>query len=88
MYNGSCIRAHHAEANAITQAAKLGIPLRGAILYCTHRPCMHCIKLIIQSGITAIVYTHEYHSDQSYDWVMATARKASITVDRWEEVMA
>lgn len=88
MYLGHCIRAHHAEANALMQAAKLGIPVRGAILYCTHRPCIHCIKLIVQAGITSIIYTHDYVTDQSYDFVYKTARAAGITMDRWEEVLA
>ena len=31
--------AVHAEQNAIIQAAKLGISVDGATLYCTHQPC-------------------------------------------------
>src|SRR6478609_210045 len=35
----ACERAIHAEANAIGYAAKVGIPLEGTTLYCTHQPC-------------------------------------------------
>ena len=52
--------AVHAEQNAIVQAAKLGISLDGATLYCTHHPCAICTKLIINSGITRVVYSIEY----------------------------
>ena len=43
--------AVHAEQNAIVQAAKLGISIDGATLYCTHQPCSMCCKMIINSGI-------------------------------------
>lgn len=52
--------AVHAEQNAIIQAAKLGISVDGATLYCTHQPCIICAKMIINSGITRIVYKHGY----------------------------
>ena len=42
--------AVHAEQNAIAQAAKLGISVEGATLYCTHQPCVICAKMIINSG--------------------------------------
>lgn len=87
MYNGHCIRAHHAEANAITQAAKLGIKLDGASMYCTHRPCINCIKLIIQAGIKAVWYIHEYHTDQNFSYVMATAKAAGVHMELWEELL-
>ena len=37
--------AIHAEQNAILQAAKLGISIDGATLYCTHQPCSVCAFL-------------------------------------------
>ena len=52
--------ATHAEQNAIIQAARLGISIEGATLYCTHQPCIICAKMIINSGITRIVYKHGY----------------------------
>jgi dCMP deaminase len=54
--NQSCNQAVHAEANAIAFAAKEGISLKGSILYLTHSPCETCAKLIIQSGISKVVY--------------------------------
>ena len=52
--------AIHAEQNAIVQAAKLGISVQGATLYCTHQPCVICAKLIINSGIKKVIYKHGY----------------------------
>jgi len=52
--------AVHAEQNAITQAARQGIAIDGAYLYCTHQPCSICSKLIINSGIKKVVYIQPY----------------------------
>ena len=48
--------AVHAEQNAIIQAAKLGVSIDGATLYCTHQPCVMCAKMIVNSGIVRVVY--------------------------------
>lgn len=50
----------HAEANAITKVAKSNNSSEGATLYITDSPCMDCAKLIIQAGITRVVYGDEY----------------------------
>ena len=55
--------AIHAEQNAIVQAAKLGVSVEGATIYCTHQPCVICTKLIVNSGITRIVYKEPYPDD-------------------------
>lgn len=52
--------AAHAEQNAIVQAARLGISIDKATLYCTHQPCVICAKLIINSGINRVVYEQGY----------------------------
>ncbi|MCI9031606.1 MAG: cytidine deaminase [Clostridia bacterium] len=52
--------ATHAEQNAIIQAARLGVSIEGATLYCTHQPCVICAKMIINSGITRVVYADGY----------------------------
>lgn len=52
--------ATHAEQNAIIQAARMGICIDGATLYCTHQPCAICTKMIINSGITRVVYQEGY----------------------------
>ena len=56
-----CVRTAHAEQNAICQAAKLGIALNGATLYCKMTPCYTCAKMIINSGIKRVVCEKGYH---------------------------
>ena len=55
--------AIHAEQNAIIQAAKLGVSIDGATLYCTHQPCSVCAKMIINAGIQRVVYQEGYPDD-------------------------
>ena len=59
-----CIRTVHAEANAILQAAREGIPTRGAELYCTMFPCYECAKMIINVGIFLVTSTFDYQDSQ------------------------
>lgn len=53
-------RGAHAEANAIVQAAWLGVSTKGATIYCTLLPCPMCACLIINSGIQRVVYKAAY----------------------------
>lgn len=50
----------HAEANAILKVAKSTQSSDGATLYVTMSPCIECAKLIIQAGISRVVYCEEY----------------------------
>ena len=56
-----CIRTAHAEQNAIAQAAKLGVSIDGATLYCHMTPCYTCAKMLINSGIKKVVVLKDYH---------------------------
>jgi dCMP deaminase len=56
-----CIRSTHAEQNAIVQAARNGVSLKGATLYCKMTPCYICAKLIITAGIVRVVSEKDYH---------------------------
>lgn len=58
-------RATHAEANAIAQAAKHGIPTDGASIYVTLEPCLSCLKLIISAGIREVFYETGFNSGPS-----------------------
>jgi dCMP deaminase len=55
-------RSAHAEANAIALAAKKGVSIEDASIYCTLEPCITCAKLIIMSGIIRWFYEHAYDS--------------------------
>ena len=56
-----CVRTVHAEQNAICQAAKNGISIEGATLYCRMTPCRTCAMLIISCGIKRVVCQRKYH---------------------------
>ena len=45
----------HAERNAIYNAARMGVALKGSTIYVTHVPCADCARAIIQVGITRVV---------------------------------
>ena len=57
-----CVRTVHAEQNAICQAAKRGISIDKATLYCRMTPCRTCAMLIINCGIVRVVCENRYHS--------------------------
>ena len=70
----------HAEANAITKVAKSSNSSLGATLYVTASPCLECAKLIIQAGITRVVYSEEYRITDGVDLL----RRAGIQVEKFE----
>lgn len=53
-------RMIHAEMSAIMDAARLGRPLKEAVLYVTTYPCHNCAKHIVASGIRRVVYIEPY----------------------------
>jgi dCMP deaminase len=60
MEGDHCVRAVHAELNAILYAAKRGISIDGATMYVLHRPCVRCAAMIAQAGIAEVVYAEDY----------------------------
>lgn len=56
----NCFRTIHAEINAIAQAAKNGTSIRDATIYITHTTCIHCFKVLVNTGIVRICYEKEY----------------------------
>lgn len=57
-----CIRTAHAEQNAIANAARFGVALEGATLYCHMTPCYVCAKMIINAGVKRVVCNMDYHA--------------------------
>ncbi|GMT44796.1 MAG: hypothetical protein IEMM0006_0628 [bacterium] len=70
----------HAEANAITKVAKSNNSSEGATLYITDSPCVECSKLIIQAGISRVVYDREYRITDG----LALLHRAGVQVDHLE----
>ncbi len=59
-----CIRTTHAEQNAIANAARFGIALDGATLYCHMTPCYVCAKIIITAGIKRVICNMDYQAGE------------------------
>jgi dCMP deaminase len=57
----------HAEANAITKVAKSNNSSLESTLYITTSPCIECAKLIIQAGISRVVYVEKYRITDGLD---------------------
>ncbi len=57
-----CMRTIHAEQNAICQAARRGVSVEGATMYCKLAPCRTCAMLLIASGIKRVVAEFRYHA--------------------------
>ncbi len=73
--------AVHAEQNAIIQAAKLGVSLENATLYCTHQPCVICARMIINSGVKKVYYKYGYPDE----FALELFRESGVEIQRFEE---
>jgi len=70
----------HAEANAITKVAKSNNSSENATLYVTTSPCLECSKLIIQSGITRVVFVEKYRDESGLNLL----KRANINIFQME----
>lgn len=50
----------HSEENLVANCARHGISMDDCTLYCTHSPCVKCMRLIFQCGITQVVVKEKY----------------------------
>jgi len=66
----------HAEANAITKVAKSNNSSERATLYVTSSPCLECSKLIIQAGISRVVFSDSYRLNDGIELL----KRASIEI--------
>lgn len=67
-----CVRTAHAEQNAIVQAARVGVSIEGATLYCGMTPCATCAKMIINSGIARVICAKRYHAGEESERLFQT----------------
>ncbi|MBN1520719.1 MAG: cytidine/deoxycytidylate deaminase family protein [Spirochaetales bacterium] len=79
-----CVRTVHAEQNAICQAARRGIAIEGATLYCRMTPCRTCAMMIINCGIVRVVCQRKYHDGAESE---AMFDKVGISVEYVENAM-
>ncbi|OGM31604.1 cell division protein DedD [Candidatus Woesebacteria bacterium RIFCSPHIGHO2_01_FULL_44_21] len=69
-----CVRTVHAEQNAICQAAKRGVSIRGATVYCRMTPCRTCAMLLINCGIVRVYCERKYHAGAESEQMFKKAK--------------
>lgn len=83
-----CIRTTHAEQNAIANAAREGVRVNGATLYCHMTPCYTCAKILINSGIVRVVAAKDYHASKRSKEVFKEAGVELVILDSTVETYA
>lgn len=64
--------ASHAEENAVLHCARIGLATKGTRLYCPWIPCSRCARLIIQAGISKVIYDVSFPGNQEErDWAVS-----------------
>ncbi len=74
-------RGVHAEQNAIIQAAFHGISIKGSVLYCTTFPCSICAKMVINAGITQVIF-ESFYADELTEEMF---RGAKVKLGLWND---
>lgn len=69
-----CVRTVHAEQNAIVQAAKRGVSIDGATIYCRMTPCRVCAMLIVNAGIKRVYCERKYHDAAEPERIIRLAK--------------
>lgn len=57
----------HAELNAVLKAAKEGVSLLGSTLYTTLSCCEPCSAMLVQAGVSRVVYLESYRSTKGVE---------------------
>jgi len=71
----------HAERNALDKVAASNESTQGAVIFCTHSPCLECAKSIYNTGITTVYYQHEYRSNDGIEFL----KKTGVHVKKYSE---
>jgi dCMP deaminase len=74
-------RGVHAEQNAVIQAAYFGVSIKDASIYTTNFPCVLCTKILLNAGVTEIIYKDEYEDELS----KCILEEAKLTIRRFKE---
>jgi len=73
-------RGVHAEQNAVIQAAYFGVSIKDASIYTTTFPCVMCAKILVNAGISEVVYKDDYIDPLSNDIL----NESKVTVRRYQ----
>lgn len=69
----------HSETNAIAKVSASTESSEGATMFCTHAPCIHCAKLIYQSGIGSLYYRNTYRDTAGLEFL----EKSGVSVTQY-----
>ena len=58
--NISVCYAACAETRCVCEAARDGIPIKGATVYSTNKPCIICTRVMATAGVSKVFYKHDY----------------------------
>ena len=70
----------HAESNAIAKVSGSTESSENATMFCTHAPCIHCAKMIWQSGIKNLYYRDTYRDNKGLEFL----EKSGVNVTKYE----
>ena len=70
----------HAESNAIAKVSGSTESSEDATMFCTTAPCIHCAKMIFQSGIKNVFYRNTYRDSAGIDFL----EKSGVNVTKYE----
>jgi dCMP deaminase len=73
------LRVVHAEANAVAAAARVGTPLRDSTAYVTAPCCSQCAALLIQAGISRVVWPAGV--ELRADWAASAAEARILLIE-------
>lgn len=75
----------HAERNAIFNAVRIGVSLRGCVMYTQRTPCEECARAIVQAGIARVV-THKKWADDrdAHPRSRAMFAECGIAYEEWD----
>lgn len=82
---GPSIFMEHAERNAITNAARIGVSVKGGEMYVTLHPCDACTRAIVNSGIKEVVLHAEapQQLNEAQKRGAEILRRAGVVVRYW-----
>ena len=69
----------HAESNALMKVASSTESSENSTMYCTHATCIHCAKLIYQSGISSLYYRNTYRDTAGLEFL----EKSGVSVTQY-----
>lgn len=72
----------HSELNCIMKAAREGVSCIGGTMYITMSPCIQCSAMMVQAGISRVVYKQHYRDLSGIDLL----RSCGIVVDQYDEL--